>query len=158
MRIDRHPRNAKEKRNGRKLVMFEFYPEIKLLHVIAAIASGSLFLFRGAVVNWGSNWGMIAPIRYLSYAIDIVLLTAALLLLAILPSAVYSNGWLWLKLALIVAYIGLGTLALKRGRTVAIKRVSFVAAIVAYLCIYVIARTHDPLGPVRPLLAPLGGG
>lgn len=98
---------------------------------------------------------MIAPIRYLSYAIDIVLLIAALLLLAILPAAVYSNGWLWLKLTLLVAYVGLGTLALKRGRTASIRRSCFVAAIIAYACVYAIARTHDPLGPVTFLLASL---
>ena len=135
--------------------MLELYPEIKLVHVTAAIASGTLFLLRGTAVNWGGSWGMIAPIRYLSYTIDIVLLTAALLLLAILPSAVFSNGWLWLKLALLVAYIGLGTLALKRGRTAGIRRGCFVAAVAIYLCVYFIARTHDPLGPLRSLLAPL---
>ena len=135
--------------------MLEFYPEIKLVHVTAAIASGALFLLRGTAVNWGGSWGMIAPVRYLSYTIDIVLLTAALLLLTILPSSVYSNGWLWLKLTLLVVYIGLGTLALKRGRTVKIRRGCFVAAIAIYTCVYFIARTHDPLGPVRPLLATL---
>ena len=132
--------------------LVELYPEIKLIHVTAALASGALFLLRGAAVNWGGSWGMIAPIRYLSYAIDIVLLTAALLLFAILPSAVYSNGWLWLKLTLLIAYIGLGTLALKRGRTVGIRRGCFVAAIAIFTCIYFIARTHDPLGPVKSLL------
>ena len=135
--------------------MLELYPEIKLVHVTAAIASGTLFLLRGTAVNWGGSWGMIAPIRYLSYTIDIVLLTAALLLLAILPSSVYSNGWLWLKLTLLVVYIGFGTLALKRGHTANIRRGCFVAAIAIYLCMYFIARTHDPLGPVRLLLAPL---
>lgn len=135
--------------------MLELYPEIKLVHVTAAIASGTLFLLRGAAVNWGGNWGMIAPVRYLSYSIDIVLLAAALLLLTILPSVVYSNGWLWLKLTLLVAYIGLGTLALKRGRTVGIRRGCFVAAIAIYLCMYFIARTHDPLGPLKFLLAAL---
>jgi uncharacterized membrane protein SirB2 len=133
--------------------MLELYPEIKLVHVTFALASGALFLVRGAAVNWGGSWGMVAPVRYLSYAIDIVLLTAALLLLAILPAAVYSNGWLWLKLLLLMAYIGLGTLALKRGRTAAIRRGCFVAAIAFYLAVYMIARSHDPLGPVRSLLA-----
>ena len=133
--------------------MIEWYAEVKLVHVTAAIASGLLFLFRGTAVNWGGNWGgnwgMITPIRYLSYSIDIVLLSAALLLLAIVPPVVYSNGWLWLKLALLVLYIGLGTLALKRGRTRAIRRGFFVAAIAIYTCMYLIARTHDPLGPIR---------
>lgn len=133
--------------------MVELYPEMKFIHVAAALASGALFLLRGTAVNWGGSWGMIAPIRYLSYAIDIVLLTAALLLLAILPSAVYSNGWLWLKLMLLLAYIGLGTLALKRGRTVGIRRGCFVAAIAIYTCMYFIARTHDPLGPLKSLLS-----
>ena len=135
--------------------MLEFYQEIKLVHVAAAIASGTLFLLRGTAINWGSSWGMIAPIRYLSYTIDIVLLTAALVLLVILPSATYSNGWLWLKLTLLVVYIGLGTLALKRGRTASIRRSCFAAAIITYACIYSIAQTHDPLGPVTFLLATL---
>ena len=135
--------------------MLEFYPEITLVHMTAAIASGVLVLLRGAAVNWGGSWGMIAPIRYLSYTIDIVLLSAALLLLAILPYSVYSNGWLWLKLTLLVIYIGFGTLALKRGRTANIRRGCFVAAIAIYLGVYFIARTHDPLGPVRSLLAAL---
>ncbi len=131
--------------------MLEFYPEIKTVHVTAAIASGVLFLFRGVVAVSGSGWSMITPVRYLSYAIDIVLLIAALLLLAILSSAVYSNGWLWLKLTLLVVYIGLGTLALRRGRTPGIRRACFAAAIAVYLCIYVIARSHDPLGPLHAL-------
>jgi uncharacterized membrane protein SirB2 len=135
--------------------LIELYPEIKLIHVTAALASGALFLLRGTAVNWGGSWGMISPIRYLSYAIDIVLLTAAMLLLAILPSAVYGNGWLWLKLTLLIAYIGLGTLALKRGRTVGIRRGCFVAAIAVYTCMYFIARTHDPLGPLKSLLSVL---
>ena len=135
--------------------MLELYPEIKLVHVTAVIASGALFLLRGTAVNWGGGWGMIAPIRYLSYTIDIVLLTAALLLLAILPAAAFSNGWLWLKLTLLVGYIGLGTLALRRGRTAGIRRGCFVAAIAIYTCMYFIARTHDPLGPLRYLLTPL---
>lgn len=132
--------------------MLEFYPEIKLVHVTAALASGTLFLLRGTAVNWGGGWGMIAPVRYLSYAIDTVLLTAAVLLLTLLPSAVYDNGWLALKLTLLVVYIALGTLALKRGRTRNIRRGCFFAAIAAYACIYLIARTHDPLGPLRSLL------
>lgn len=134
--------------------MLEYYPEIKLLHVTAVIASGTLFLIRGLAINWGGRWGMTRPIRYLSYAIDIVLLAAALMLLAILPSAIYGNGWLTLKLALLVVYIGLGSLALKRGRTMRVRRISFGAAIAIYVCMYLIARSHDPLGPLRLLLTP----
>jgi uncharacterized membrane protein SirB2 len=63
--------------------------------------------------------------------------------------AVFANGWLWVKLALLVVYVGLGTFALKRGRTAKIRLISFVSALFVFACMYVIARTHDPLGPVR---------
>ncbi len=127
--------------------MLELYPEIKLVHVTAVIASGGIFLLRGIAVNWGGRWGMITPIRYLSYTIDVVLLSAGLALFAILPTAVFSNGWLTFKLILIVVYIGLGTLALRRGSTANIRRSCFVAALAIYAWVYGVARMHDPLGP-----------
>ena len=36
------------------------------------------------------NWAMAAPVRYLSYSIDTVLLTLALMLLTMLPPAVFG--------------------------------------------------------------------
>lgn len=133
--------------------MLEFYPQIKALHVAAVLASGSLFLLRGLVLQAGARgrWAMAAPLRYLSYGIDTVLLAAALMLVAILPAALYANGWLAAKLVLLVAYIGLGTFALKRGRTARIRLACFVGALAVYGMMLAIARTHDPLGPFRLL-------
>ena len=119
------------------------------MHVAAVVASGSLFLLRGLAVQGGAAWAMARPVRYLSYSIDIVLLTAALMLLTVLPAAVFANGWLWLKLALLVVYVGLGTFALKRGRTRTVRLTCFVSALLVFAGMYVIARTHDPLGPLR---------
>ncbi len=93
--------------------MIEFYPQIRLAHVMAVLASGTLFLLRGLLVRAGRGEWALAPLpRYLSYAIDTTLLTAALMLLTILPSAVYANGWLAVKLALLPVYVALGWLAL----------------------------------------------
>ena len=131
--------------------MIEFYPQIKSVHVAAVIASGSLFLLRGLAVQLRAGWPMAAPVRYLSYGIDTVLLTAALMLLTILPSVVYANGWLATKLVLLVVYIGLGTFALKRGRTANVRRITFAGALAAYASMYGIARTHHPLGPLHAL-------
>lgn len=135
--------------------MVEFYPQIKLLHVGAVFASGTLFLLRGLAVQAGAAWGMAAPIRYLSYGIDTVLLTAAVMLLTLLPAAVFANGWLWVKITLVVVYVGLGTFALKRGRTARVRLTSYVSALAVFACMYVIARTHDPLGPLRLIQAGL---
>jgi uncharacterized membrane protein SirB2 len=92
---------------------------------------------------------MAAPVRYLSYGIDVILLAAALLLLAVLPAAVFANGWLWVKISLLAAYIVLGSFALKRGRTARIRVACFVAALLVFVSIYLVARSHDPFGPFR---------
>lgn len=132
--------------------MIEFYPHIKWMHVAAVVASGSLFLLRGFAVQAQARWPMAAPVRYLSYGIDSVLLAAAVALVAILPAALYANGWLTVKLVLLVAYIGLGTFALKRGRTQRVRLAAFVAALAVYGSIIAIARAHHPFGPLVALL------
>ena len=126
--------------------MIEFYPQIRAVHIGAVIASGALFALRGAGVLAGARWPMAAPLRYLSYSIDTVLLTAALMLIAVLPAAVFANHWLTVKLTLLVIYIVLGSLALKRGRTARTGALCFMAALAVFAAMFGIARTHQPLG------------
>jgi uncharacterized membrane protein SirB2 len=133
--------------------MIELYAQIKWLHVAAVIASGTLFVLRGVAVQTSAVWPMAAPFRYLSYGIDTVLLTAGLALLALLPGATFANGWLTSKLVFLVIYIGLGSYALKRGRTRGSRRICLAAAAMVYIFIITVARSHHPLGGLRGLLA-----
>ena len=134
--------------------MMAFYPQIKSVHIAAVVCSGSLFFLRGALVQAGRQaWAMAAPLRYLSYGIDTVLLTAALMLLTILPGAMFANGWLATKLVLLVGYVVLGSFALKRGRTPRARRMFFAAATLTYLVMFGIARAHHPLGWLSGMLA-----
>ncbi len=127
--------------------MIEFYAQIKWVHIMAVLCSGSLFLLRGLLVQAGKpGIAMAAPVRYLSYTIDTTLLTAALMLLTILPGALFANGWLTTKLVLLVAYVALGTFALKRGRTPRTRTICFLAALATYVAMYGIARMHSPFG------------
>lgn len=127
--------------------MFEFYPQIKWVHIACVLASGSLFALRGLLTRFGyagaAQW---EPVRWLSYAIDTSLLTAALMLVSILPGALFANGWLTTKLVLLVAYVVFATLALKRARTPRARTVFFIAALVTYLYMLGVARMHHPLG------------
>lgn len=133
--------------------MIEFYPQIKWLHIASVFASGALFLLRGLLVQAGrQRWAMAAPLRFLSYAIDTTLLSAALMLLTILPHAMYANGWLTAKLVLLVAYVVLGSLALKRGRSARVRTWCYLAALAVYATIIGIARAHHPLGWLQPWL------
>jgi uncharacterized membrane protein SirB2 len=126
--------------------MIEFYPQIKHFHILMALLSGSVFAVRGGFALAGARWPHALPVKWLSYAIDTALLTAALMLLTILPGAVFANGWLWVKLGLLVAYVVLGMFALRKARTPRGRRVTYVAALLAFLAIYATARAHHPLG------------
>ena len=126
--------------------MLEFYPQIKAVHIVAVLLSGGLFALRGLLVLAGSGWGMVAPVRLLSYAIDTVLLTAALMLVTILPHAMFANGWLTAKLVLLVAYVLLGSFALKRGRTPRARAACYGGALAVYAFMIGIAWFHHPLG------------
>ena len=97
--------------------MIEFYPQIKQFHIFVALLSGSIFALRGAFVLAGARWPQALPVKWLSYAVDTSLLTAALMLLTILPWAMFGNGWLLVKVCLLVVYVVLGVFALRRGRT-----------------------------------------
>lgn len=127
--------------------LLALYPQIKLVHVAAVISSGSVFGARGLMVLAGkSHWAMQPLLRYASYAVDTVLLTAALMLLTILPAAMFANGWLAVKLVLVVVYIILGTFALKRGRTPGIRAMCYATAALVFVFIISIARSHQPIG------------
>ena len=126
--------------------MLTFYPGIKLVHVAAIMASGSFFALRALALLGGMRWPRQAPVRYLGYTIDTVLLTAAMMLLTILPGGMYANGWLAIKLALVLCYVLLGLFAFKRDRSTRARALLFIAALLVYAQIYFIARAHHPLG------------
>ena len=130
--------------------MMDFYYQLKFTHGVAVLLSGLLFLLRGLLVQSGrQELALRAPLRYLSYTIDTVLLVSALALLTILPGATYANGWLAAKLTLLVVYVVCGTLALKRAPTQRARLAFFVAAVLTYGFMLSIARAHDPLGFLR---------
>ncbi|KLJ01092.1 SirB2 family protein [Luteimonas sp. FCS-9] len=126
--------------------MIEFYPQIKHAHMGLALTSGALFALRGAGLLAGMRWPKAAVVRYTSYTIDTALLTAAMMLLTILPGALYANGWLATKVVLIVVYVVLGILAFGQKRPRRTRAILYVAALLTFAQIYCIARAHHPLG------------
>lgn len=133
--------------------MIEFYLQIKSVHVAMVIASGLLFALRGAAVLAGARWAMAAPLRYLSYTIDTALLTAALMLLTALKLNPFAVPWLSVKLVLLVVYVVLGTLALKRARSRCARAGFYLAALATFGFMYFVARAHHPLGLLQGLAA-----
>ena len=126
--------------------MIEFYLQIKFVHVLCVILSGGLFALRGMMMLAGSRLANHAALRYLSYAIDSTLLTAALMLVTILHQYPFVQAWLTVKVLLLVVYIVLGVFALRRGRTRRVRAICYVAALVVFASIVGVALTHNPLG------------
>ena len=126
--------------------MIEFYPQIKQFHILLALLSGAIFALRGAFAMAGMRWPQALPVKWLSYTIDTCLLTAALMLLTILPWAMFGNGWLLTKIVLIVVYVVLGVFAMRPGRRQRTRALCYAAALLVFAGIYGIARAHHPLG------------
>ena len=126
--------------------MIEFYPQIKQFHIGIALLSGFIFAIRGAFVLGGATWPRAAAVRWTSYTIDTTLLTAAAMLLTILPAGMFANGWLTAKIAFLVAYVGLGIAAFRPARGNGARTALVVAAVLCFLQVYGIARAHDPWG------------
>lgn len=126
--------------------MIEFYEEIRLVHILSVVASGSLFAVRGLAVNLGAGWPRAAPLRILSYTVDTILLTAALILMTVVQQYPFVDAWLTVKVVLLVVYIGLGVLAMREGLGRGVRLASWGAALLVFLYIVSVARAHDPLG------------
>jgi len=122
------------------------YLQILHLHIGCVVASGSLFTARGLLRIANSPMANHRALRILSYVIDTALLIAAILLTLILHQYPFENGWLTTKVLLLIVYIGLGTIALKRARTAARRSVAVLAALLVFAFIIGVAVTHQPAG------------
>lgn len=133
--------------------MIEFYPQIRYVHILTITLSGCLFAVRGLAALMGMRWPRWALVRYLSYTIDTVLLTAALMLVAVLPAALFGNGWLSLKVALVVVYVVLGVLAMRERFGRGKRTLFYLLALFVFIWIVGIARMHHPWGWLLPWVA-----
>src|SRR5690242_9266540 len=130
--------------------MNEFYPDVRLIHITSALLSGSLFFLRGLAIHFGppriGKVAMLTPVRYVTFANDTVLLTAAFVLMTIVRQYPGADAWLTAKVLLVIVYIGLGVLAFRAGASRPVRIASWIAALITFACVYSIARTHNPLG------------
>jgi uncharacterized membrane protein SirB2 len=127
--------------------MESYYSQIKALHITAALSSGALFLLRGLALNvFAARWPMATAVRRLSWTVDTVLLTAAVMLMTIVHQYPGVDAWLSMKVFLVVVYIVLGYFALRRTRSRGLRIGLWLAALTVFGFIYTVARAHSPWG------------
>lgn len=119
------------------------YLLIKHLHVTAAALSILFFIIRSywSVTENGLLQKKIVKIT--PHIIDTVLLTCAILLSMMLGPAA-SQPWVLTKIVLLIAYIGVGTIAIKRGRTPRGRAIAAVIAVLIFVYIVGVAIKHHP--------------
>lgn len=126
------------------------YFAIKHLHVTCVVLSGLGFLLRGAWMLGGSPLLRHRLTRVLPHVIDTLLLVSAIVLVVMIEQYPFVAGWVTAKVLGLLAYILLGTVALKRGRTPMVRGAAFAAAIAVFLWIVSVALTKSPLGYLAP--------
>ena len=115
-------------------------------HVTFVTISIMLFVLRGGLMVTGSPLLRAPVLRVTPHVVDTLLLASALWLVHVLHLPFFQTPWLLAKVAGLVAYIVLGSLALREGRPRAVRAAAFVAALLTVGWIVTVAIRHDPLG------------
>lgn len=128
-----------------------WYPALKMAHVTLVLSSGLLFALRGGAQLRGRAWPASAPARWSSVVIDSLLLACGATLWLLLGLDPLRDAWFGVKLLGMLAYIVLGSLALKRARTRRGRQLAYGAALLMFGFVLSVARAHHPAGPWRLL-------
>lgn len=120
------------------------YLALKNLHLATIALTLALFVLRGAWMMTDSprlqaRWVSIVP-----HVNDTLLLSSGLALAGLLQQYPLVHGWLTAKFFALIAYIVLGTIALKRGKTKARRILAWVAALLVFGYMVAVARAHGP--------------
>ena len=119
------------------------YLALKHLHVTFAALSGSFFLLRGVWMLLDSPMLQRRWVRIVPHVVDTVLLTSALALVFWSGQFPFVQNWLTAKVLALLAYIVLGTIALKRGKTKGIRTFALLAALATFAYIVAVALTRQ---------------
>ncbi len=121
------------------------YLVLKYLHVSCVIASGCGFVLRGVWMLADSPRLQQRWVRIFPHIVDTGLLGSAIALAMLSGQYPLAQSWLTAKVMGLIAYILCGTMALKRGRTKAIRAGFLVVALLIFAYIVSVALNRSPL-------------
>lgn len=127
-------------------MLAQYFVALLYIHVGSVCISGGFFTLRAGWMLADSGYLQRRWVKVLPHVVDSALLASAVGLAMILHQYPFVQAWLTAKVLALVAYIGLGTVGLKRGRTKRIRVCSCVAALAVFAYIITVALAHDPRG------------
>ncbi|NYT65084.1 SirB2 family protein [Alcaligenaceae bacterium] len=118
------------------------YFAIKHLHITAAALSIIFFIIRAYWSVNGSDLLQRRVVKILPHVIDTVLLVCGVILASMIGP---NQPWILAKVVALIAYIGVGTIAIKRGKTPKTRGVAAIIAVAIFFYIVGVALAHSPL-------------
>lgn len=121
------------------------YLALKHLHMGMAFLSIALFLLRGCWRMADSPQLQRGWVRRTPHVVDSLLLASAIGLAWWSGMTPSNQPWLAAKIVALLAYIGLGSIALTYGRTPLQRAIAFAAALASVAYIVLTAQSKNPL-------------
>lgn len=121
----------------------QYYFPLRALHVAAVAVSVGLFVFRAGLRLADAALLRTRFLRIAPHVVDSVLLASAVLLTLILHQYPFVDGWLTAKVLGLVAYVVLGSIAIRRGRSPAIRAAALATSLLVVGYIVGTALHHD---------------
>ncbi len=118
---------------------------LKYVHVTCVVLSISGYLVRGVWMMRASPWLGKKWVRIAPHVIDTTLLVSAILLAIKIQQYPFVQDWLTAKVLALIAYIVVGAIGLKYGRTKRIRVTAWLVAIATFLYIVLVALTRQVL-------------
>jgi uncharacterized membrane protein SirB2 len=125
------------------------YTLLKTLHLATIAITLALFILRGIWMMAESPRLRARWVRIVPHLNDTLLLASGIALAFTLGLSPLDHSWLAAKLVALLVYIGLGTVALKRGETRGQRIAAWIAALLVFGYMAAVAVAHNPLPFLR---------
>jgi len=112
------------------------------LHALLALLSGFGFMARAMGHVRAQAWVQQKWVRILPHIVDTGLLVTAIMILVHLEISPFTD-WVLAKIIALLVYIFLGVMALRIAKTPAKKMGYAIAAMVVFVYILAVAKSHD---------------
>ncbi|MBI4293318.1 MAG: SirB2 family protein [Betaproteobacteria bacterium] len=119
------------------------YSLLKKIHVACVAINCVLFVGRGVLMLAEAPLLRNRALRIVPHVNDTLLLASAVWMALLSRSYPFYEGWLTAKLIALLAYIGLGTVALSYGRSKRTRLAAWVVAQLIFGYIVLVALTHS---------------
>ena len=122
------------------------YILVKYVHVFSVTLSAIGFFLRGILMLRDAPLMNARWVKVLPHVNDTILLVAALTLAAMSNQYPFVTGWVTAKVFGVIAYIVLGTLALREASTKKMRILCWLASLAVFGWIVSVALTRQPMG------------